>query len=117
VLAVVVDHPRQQLPGRKVEPLIPERMPVLIDDDLRFEDASGPRASVVANAWLRELPISGVPAWRSWWAYARALVPWLDFLQRHGVDPFGDRDELRAVLAAPRTAKRYVRDLRSSSPV
>ncbi|WP_226962729.1 hypothetical protein [Streptomyces sp. C8S0] len=75
--------------GLDYEPLIPERMPVLLDDDLLFEDESGPRPTVVANAWLRELPINGVPAWRSWWAYARGLAPWLEFLQRHGVDPSG----------------------------
>ena len=41
-------------------PLIPERMPVLIDDDLRFEDGPGaPRPAVVVNRWLRELPASG----------------------------------------------------------
>jgi hypothetical protein len=35
-------------------PLIPERMPVLVDDDLRFEDGAGaPRATVVVNRWLR----------------------------------------------------------------
>ncbi|MEV5048680.1 site-specific integrase [Streptomyces griseoincarnatus] len=84
--------------GLDYEPLIPERMPVLLDDDLLFEDESGPRPTVVANAWLRELPINGVPAWRSWWAYARGLAPWLEFLQRHGVDPFGDRDDLRSAL-------------------
>ncbi|MER6031543.1 site-specific integrase [Streptomyces sp. NPDC001851] len=84
--------------GLDYEPLIPERMPILIDDDLRFEDESGPRATVVANTWLRELPINKVPAWRSWWAYARALLAWLEFLQRYGVDPYGDREELRAAL-------------------
>ena len=37
--------------------------PVLIDDDLRFEDGPGsPRPSVAANRWLRELPSSGTPA-------------------------------------------------------
>jgi hypothetical protein len=42
-------------------PLIPERMPVLVDDDLRFEDApSAVRASVAVNRWLRELPAGGV---------------------------------------------------------
>ncbi|MEU2847165.1 hypothetical protein ABZ665_22065 [Streptomyces sp. NPDC007049] len=38
------------------QPLIPERMPVLIDDDLRFEDRYGPRATRVVNTWLRTLP-------------------------------------------------------------
>jgi hypothetical protein len=36
-------------------PLIPERMPVLVDDDLRFENAPGaPRPTVAVNRWLRE---------------------------------------------------------------
>jgi hypothetical protein len=44
-------------------PLIPEGMPVLIDDDLRFEDGPGaPRPSVAVNRWLRELPSSGAPS-------------------------------------------------------
>jgi hypothetical protein len=38
-------------------PLIPERMPVLVDDDLLLEDGPGaPRPSVAVNQWLRELP-------------------------------------------------------------
>jgi hypothetical protein len=47
-------------------PLIPERMPVLVDDDLLFEDGPGePRPSVAVNRWLRELPASGCPAPRT----------------------------------------------------
>lgn len=42
-------------------PLIPERMPVLVDDDLRFEDGpTAARPAAVVNRWLRELPASGV---------------------------------------------------------
>jgi hypothetical protein len=40
-------------------PLTRNATPVLIDDDLRFEDEFGPRATVAANRWLGELPISG----------------------------------------------------------
>jgi hypothetical protein len=41
-------------------PLIPEGMPVLVDDDLRFEDGPGAtRPAAVVNRWLRELPASG----------------------------------------------------------
>jgi len=40
-------------------------MPVLVDDDLRFEDDDGVRPSVAVNRWLRELPSSGCPAPRS----------------------------------------------------
>jgi hypothetical protein len=47
-------------------PLIPEGMPVLIDDDLRFEDGPGaPRPSAAVNRWLRELPSSGAPSPKS----------------------------------------------------
>ena len=38
------------------DPLIRQGMPVLIDDDLRFEDEYGGRPAVVVNRWLRELP-------------------------------------------------------------
>ena len=53
--------------GLQHRPLIPERMPVLIDDDLRFEDGpAAPRPAAVVNRWLRELPSSGAPAASSW---------------------------------------------------
>lgn len=55
-------------------PLIPEGMPVLVDDDLLFEDGTGaPRPAVAVNRWLRELPASGAPAPGTWEAYARAV--------------------------------------------
>lgn len=39
------------------QPFIRERMPLLLDDDLRFEDAPGVlRPATVGNRWLRELP-------------------------------------------------------------
>jgi len=39
------------------KPLIREGMPVLIDDDLRFEDDDGTqRPAVAVNRWLQELP-------------------------------------------------------------
>jgi hypothetical protein len=54
-------------------PLIPERMPVLVDEDLLLEDGpSAPRPATVVNGWLRELPASGCPAPSSWESYARA---------------------------------------------
>lgn len=44
-------------------PLMPEGMPVLIDDDLCFEGGPAePRPAAVVNRWLRELPASGAPA-------------------------------------------------------
>ncbi|GHA02890.1 hypothetical protein GCM10010303_10160 [Streptomyces purpurascens] len=59
------------------EPLIPERMPVLFDDDLLFEDEGGPRATRALNAWLRTLPSSGAPSPNSWRAYSLAARDWL----------------------------------------
>jgi hypothetical protein len=41
--------------GLSGRPLIRDAMPVLIDDDLCFEDADGPRPTVAMNRWLREL--------------------------------------------------------------
>ena len=81
-------------------PLIPERMPVLIDDDLLFEDGPGaPRPSVAVSQWLRELPASGAPAPATWEAYARAVREWIEFLGLHGVGVFGLREQLKAALS------------------
>ncbi|MBK3627463.1 site-specific integrase [Streptomyces sp. MBT49] len=84
--------------GRR--PLIPEGMPVLIDEDLVLEEAGKLRPAAVANSWFRELPISGAPAVRTWKAYAQAVRSWLEFLDDRGVDPFGERDEIRAALSS-----------------
>lgn len=81
------------------EPLIRSGMPVLIENDLRFEDESGPRATVLVNRWLRELPVSGAPSPNTWEAYARALRDWLAFLGERGVAAFDSRQRLRAVLS------------------
>ena len=81
-------------------PVIPGGMPVLVDDDLRFEDDDGPRPSVVVNRWLRELPSSGCPAPRSWMCYAQAVRAWLDFLGGHGVGLFDTREGLKAALGS-----------------
>jgi hypothetical protein len=70
-------------------PLIHEK-PVLVDDDLRFEDGPGaPRPTVVVNRWLRELPASGAPPPNTWEVYARAVKEWIEFLaaRRGGVQP------------------------------
>jgi integrase len=75
-------------------------MPVLVDDDLLFEDApGGPRATTAVNKWLREFPVSGAPAVRTWQNNASSLREWLMFLKVRGVQPFGDRAELRAALS------------------
>jgi site-specific recombinase XerD len=80
-------------------PLIPERMPVLVDDDLLFEDGPGaPRPVVAVNQWLRELPASGCPSPGSWESYARVLKEWAEFLSGHGVGLFDSRGQLKLAL-------------------
>ena len=80
-------------------PLVAERMPVLIDDDLRLEDGPGrPRPASVVNQWLRELPVSGAPAPASWASYARVVREWLEFLTARGVGLFDSRSRLREAL-------------------
>jgi integrase len=82
-------------------PLIPERMPLLVDDDLRFEDGPGaPRPSVAVNKWLRELPSSGAPAPKTWAYYARVLKAWMEFCASRGVGLFDSRERLKDVLGA-----------------
>jgi hypothetical protein len=80
-------------------PVIPERMPVLVDDDLRFEDGPGePRPTVAVNHWLRGLPSSGCPAPSSWASYARVVKAWMEFLAEHGVGLFDTRERLKHAL-------------------
>ncbi len=80
-------------------PLVPERMPVLVDDDLLFEDSpAAPRPAAVVNRWLRELPASGCPAPGSWESYSRVLKEWAEFLSGHGVGLFDSRDQLKFAL-------------------
>jgi site-specific recombinase XerD len=79
-------------------PLVRQGMPVLIDNDLRLEDEHGPRATVTANQWLRELPVSGAPSPNTWEVYARALKGWLEYLTERQVPAFGSREQLRAAL-------------------
>ncbi|MFD0203374.1 MULTISPECIES: tyrosine-type recombinase/integrase [Saccharothrix] len=81
------------------KPAIRQAMPVLIDDDLRFEDAAGPRATTVVNRWLRELPVNGAPSANSWEVYARVLKGWLVFLTAQDIPVFGSRQQLRAGLS------------------
>src|SRR2546422_11685283 len=76
-------------------PLIPERMPVLIDDDMLFEDGPGaPRPAVAVNRWLRELPVSGAPAPSTWGTYARVLKGGMEFLAGRGVGGVASREQL-----------------------
>ncbi len=81
-------------------PAIPDRMPVLADDDLLFEDDGSPRPVVAANRWLGELPSSGAPATQTWAVYARVLRDWMVFLGAHGIGLFDGRDRLKVALGA-----------------
>ena len=81
-------------------PVIPERMPVLIDDDLLFEDGPGaPRPVVAVNRWLWDLPVSGAPAVSTWETYARVVKAWMEFLADRGIGVFAGREHLRAALS------------------
>lgn len=85
----------------RARPAIPEGMPLLVDDDLRFEEGPGqPRATVAVNRWLRELPCSGASAQRTWVVYARVLRDWMDFLADRGLGLFDSRERLRSGLGA-----------------
>jgi integrase family protein with SAM-like domain len=91
---------RDSRSGTADRPLIPEGMPVLVDDDLRFEDSpTVPRPTVVVNRWLRELPASGAPAASSWETYARAVKDWAEFLSEYGVGLFESRERLKSGLS------------------
>ncbi|KAA2262870.1 site-specific integrase [Solihabitans fulvus] len=81
-------------------PVIREGMPVLVDEDLLFDDGGTPRATVAVNRWLRELPINGGPAASTWWNYARVLRAWMEFLATCAVGVFGSRERLRQALGA-----------------
>lgn len=81
-------------------PAIPDGMPVLVDDDLLFEDEGGPRPTVRVNQWLRELPSSGAPAQSSWAVYARVLRDWMQFTASVGTSLFDDRQQLRSALGS-----------------
>src|SRR5260221_11220462 len=70
-------------------PVIPERMPVLIDDDLLFEDGPGaPRPVVAVNRGLRGLPVSGAPAGGTWATYDPHLRGRMEYVEARvaGVD-------------------------------
>ncbi|WP_455711944.1 site-specific integrase [Streptomyces erythrochromogenes] len=85
--------------GLPAKPVIPEGMPFLVDDDLRFEDKRGLRATGAANEWLRLRPTENCPAPSSWGTYARILRDWFVFAQLHGVEIFDTRDRLKALLS------------------
>jgi hypothetical protein len=80
-------------------PLIRKTMPVLLDEDLRFEDATGPRPATVMNRWLRELPVSGAPSPKTWRTYAQMVKGWAEFLADLRIPIFADRSRLRDALS------------------
>lgn len=80
-------------------PLIPDGMPILVEDDLRFCDDLGIlRPAAAINDWLRELPLGGCRSPRSWVIYARVLRDWADFVAGLAVALFDTRDRLEAAL-------------------
>lgn len=81
------------------KPLITESMPVLIDDDLLFEDDGVDRPTVPVNRWLRELPVSGAPSPNSWSTYARVMQCWLELLTSLSIGIFESADRLRGALS------------------
>jgi hypothetical protein len=70
-----------------------------VDEDLRFEDATGLRPAAVMNRWLRELPVSGAPAPKTWRTYAQVLKGWAEFLAALRIPVFADRTRLRDALS------------------
>lgn len=77
---------------------IPDGMPFLLND------TAAPVRTV--NRWLRSLPTSGVPAPKSWVAYAGDLKAWVDFLEKRALDVLDDRSALREALAAYHSDRR-----------
>ncbi|MBN9748580.1 integrase [Amycolatopsis sp. A1MSW2902] len=82
----------------EARPLIPEGMPVLVDDDLLFADEFVDRPTVAMNRWLCELPTTGARVPATWAKYGRALRDWAVFLAEHQVPLFGSREQLKAAL-------------------
>ncbi|MFK0256394.1 site-specific integrase [Streptomyces sp. NPDC090445] len=85
--------------GLSDRPVISELMPVLVDDDLLFEDERGVRGTVAINTWLRWLPLDGVPAPNSWEFYGRTLREWCEFLATLGIGVFDERGRLKDALS------------------
>jgi hypothetical protein len=86
--------------GLSSQPVIPDRMPILLDDDLLFEDSAGPRVTTVINRWAQELPANGCPAPNSRETYVRVMRDWTLFLASRGIQLFDSRRELRRGLSA-----------------
>lgn len=90
--AAVADLPRLPPVG------IPAGMPFVLDDD-------GAPVTIL-NRWLRFLPTTGVPAPKSWAAYASDLVAWRRFLHQRNLDVIGDIADLRDAIAAYHAERR-----------
>lgn len=71
---------------------IPPGMPFVLDSD------GAPVGEL--NRWLRSLPTAGVPAPKSWTAYAGDLVAWLRFLRQRDLDLLADVASLQDAVAA-----------------
>lgn len=85
--------------GLSSQPVVPDLMPLLMDDDLLLEDSAGPRATTVINRWAQELPANGCPAPESWETYVRVARDWTVFLADRSIQLFDNRAELRRGLA------------------
>ncbi|MFF7642942.1 hypothetical protein [Streptomyces canus] len=85
--------------GLSGRPVISELMPVLVDDDLLFEDERGVRDTVAINAWLRWLPLDATPPPNSWKFYGRTLREWCEFLATLGIGVFDERARLKDALS------------------
>ena len=75
-----------------------EGIPLIIDDDLRFQDAGMQRPTWVVNHWIISCSHGPQISLRTLNIYMSAAFAWLLFLQEKGFDPLGDRDSLQAAL-------------------
>ncbi|WP_116765304.1 tyrosine-type recombinase/integrase [Arthrobacter sp. H-02-3] len=77
---------------------IPEGTPLIIDDDLLFQDSDKNRPSWIVNAWIINRSHEPRISTRTLNIYLGALLAWLVFLRRNGFELLGDRASLQAAL-------------------
>jgi site-specific recombinase XerD len=96
----VYQFDREACAGLPQEPVvgIHPGMPFVLDHDGHPVTA--------LNLWLRSLPTTGVPAPKSWLAYAGDVVAWLRFLGQRDVGLFDEVIVLRDALAAYHAERR-----------
>lgn len=75
-----------------------EGTPLIIDDDLLFEDIGRDRPSWIINAWIINRSHEPRISIRTLNIYMGALLAWLVFLRSNGFDLLGDRPSLQAAL-------------------